>query len=404
MTKQEVEQIAEAAIAKAVSGEQQSTAQESQRGAGIVEKAKGKESTTPAEITAESVEKMVEAAIAKALEPQQEEPITAEQVEEMITAAVEKAIDPVLKSRGLPRSIIRKAAVETTSLSSGLLNPEQSRKFIQQTFEATNLNKLVRHEMRTAKTGEIDKIGIASRILRKKTENTDDGYRAGVETSQIEYSTTAVRLPWEITEETLRENIEGQSLEKGIADLMTARLGTDLEDLYLNGDEDAETTDPAHDFLYINDGWIKQISKGGHVYDASSESSMSLDLFYKTLKTLPNKYNNGKLRWLMAPHRAQEWELFLLNKVVNAGGAVPESVYNSPARIPTVECPSLDDSTIILTDPKNLIVVNTYDMKIRKTTEGKEAIRVDKRFYVVHLDFDPVIEELDAAAIIKGLK
>jgi hypothetical protein len=302
------------------------------------------------------------------------------------------------------RTIIRKAAIETASLSSGLLNPEQSRKFIQQTFEATNLNKLVRHEMRTAKTGEIDKIGIASRILRKKTENTDDGYRAGVETSQIEYSTTAVRLPWEITEETLRENIEGQNLEQIITDLMTSRLGIDLEDLYLNGDEDAETTDPAHDFLYINDGWIKQISNGGHVYDASGESSMSLDLFYKTLKTLPNKYNNGKLRWLMSPHRAQEWELFLLNKVVNAGGAVPESVYNSPARIKTVECPSLDDSTIILTDPKNLIVVNTYDVKIRKTTEGKEAIMMDKRFYVTHLDFDPVIEELDATAIITGLK
>ena len=106
------------------------------------------------------------------------------------------------------RAIIRKAAIETGSLSSGLLNPEQARKFIQQTFEATNLNSLIRHEMRTAKTGEIDKIGIARRILRKKTENHDDGYRAGVETSQIEYATTAVRLPWEITEETLRENIE----------------------------------------------------------------------------------------------------------------------------------------------------------------------------------------------------
>ena len=28
----------------------------------------------------------------------------------------------------------------------------------------------------------------------------------------------------------------------------------------------------------------------------------------------------------------------------------------------------------------------------------------DKRFYVAHLDFDPVIEELDATAIITGLK
>ena len=302
------------------------------------------------------------------------------------------------------RAIIRKAAIETGSLSSGLLNPEQARKFIQQTFEATNLNSLIRHEMRTAKTGEIDKIGIARRILRKKTENHDDGYRAGVETSQIEYATTAVRLPWEITEETLRENIEGQNLEQIITDLMTTQLGIDLEDLYLNGDEATESTDPDYDFLKINDGWIKQISNGGHVYDASSESSMSLDLFYKTLKTLPNKYNNGKLRWLMSPHRAQEWELFLLNKVVNAGGAVPESVYNSPARIPAVECPSLDDGTIILTDPKNLVVVNTYTVKIRKTTEGKEAIMMDKRFYATHLDYDPIIEELDATAIIKDLK
>lgn len=301
-------------------------------------------------------------------------------------------------------TIIRKAAIETGSLTSGLLNPEQARKFIQQTFEATNLGGLVRHEMRTAKTGEIDKIGIGRRILRKKTENNDDGYRAGVKTSQIEYSTTAVRLPWEITEETLRENIEGQNLETIITNLMTTQLGIDMEDLYLNGDEATESSADDYDFLKINDGWIKQISNGGHVYDASAESSMSLDLFYKALAQIPNKYNNGKLRWLMSPRRAQEWELFLLNKVIGAGGAVPDSIYTAPARIPSIECPSLDDSTILLTDPKNLIVVNTYGVKIRKTVEGKEAIMMDKRFYVTHLDYDPIIEELDATAIIKGLK
>lgn len=344
-------------------------------------------------------------------------------------------------------SIIRKAAISTGSLSSGLLNPEQARKFIQQTFEATNLGGLIRHEMRTAKAGEIDKIGIASRIVRKKTENTDDGYRADVKTSQIEYATTAVRLPWEITEETLRENIEGQNFEQIVTNLMTQQLGVDMEDLYLNGDEgygeikafstsetyskgdkvskdgnlyeftaahsagawtgsdvaEIGTTGDA-DFLKINDGWIKQIVNGGHVYDASAQSGMSLDMFYKALAAIPNKYNNGKLRWLMSPRRAQEWELFLLNKVVNAGGAVPETVYNAPAKIQTIECPSLSDDKIILTDPKNLIVVNTYGVKIRKTIEGKEAIMQDKRFYVTHLDYDPIIEELDATAIITGLK
>ena len=219
-------------------------------------------------------------------------------------------------------SIIRKAAIQTTSLSNGgLLNPEQARKFLQQTFEATNLGPLVRHEMRTAKTGEVDKIGIARRILRKKTENTDDGYRAGVKTSQIEYATTAVRLPWEITEETLRENIEGQNLEAIITNLMTTQLGIDLEDLYLNSDEDTGDAEAfsatgtyaagdfvtysgglyrfttAHaagawtgtdveeigeqddtDFLKVNDGWIKQLKNGGHVHDALDAGVVRGDL------------------------------------------------------------------------------------------------------------------------------
>lgn len=300
--------------------------------------------------------------------------------------------------------IVQNAAIQTTSLAHGLLNPEQARKFIQQTFDATNLGPLVRHEMRTAKTGEVDKIGIASRILRKKTENTDDGYRANVETSAIEYSTTAVRLPWEITEETLRENIEGQNFEEIVTNLMTTQLGVDMEDLYLNGDEATASTADDYDFLKINDGWIKQIQNGGHVYDASAASEMSLDLFYRTLGQIPNKYNNGKLRWLMSPRRAQEWELFLLNKVISQGGVVPDNVYTSPAKIPAIECPSMSDDTILLTDPKNLIVVNTYGVQVRKTTEGKEAIMMDKRFYVVHLDFDPIIEELDATAIITGLR
>jgi hypothetical protein len=343
-------------------------------------------------------------------------------------------------------NIINKAAIATTSITHGLLNPEQARKFIQQTFEATNLAPLVRHVMRQPKSGEIDKIGIASRIIRGKKENSDDGYRAGVATKVIEYACKAVRLPWEITEETLRENIEGQQLEAIITNLMTAQIGVDMEDLYLNGDEraanakDFSSSDTyavgdyvkynnnlytyvaEHtagswnvaeveevgsvadiDFLKLNDGWIKQIGDNGHVYDASSENVMKLDIFYKMLQKLPNKYNNGKLRWLMSPKRAQEWELYLMNQVIEKGGAIPDNVYTQPVHIPTISCPSLGDDKIILTDPKNLVVVNTYDMKIRKTTEGKEAIMQDKRFYVCHMDYDAIIEETDATGIITGL-
>lgn len=338
--------------------------------------------------------------------------------------------------------------ITTAGLAAGgALNPEQAKKFIQQTFEATPLSGLVRHELRSAKTGEIDKIGVGRRLLRKKTENTDDGYRSGVKHGKLEYACTPVRLPWEITEETLRENIEGSNYETIVTNLMTRQIGCDREDLCLNGDEryakvkefsssetyaigdlvaynkkvyqytaahtagafdageatELGTVDDA-DFLKVNDGWIKQLKEGAHVVDATAQNSMTLDMFYNSLHAMPNKYNNGKLRWLMSPHRAQEWELHLLNQIIDKGGAVPESIYNSPAKVPVVECPSLPDDKIILTDPKNLIVVNTYGMKIRKTIEGKEAIMKDKRFYVVHFDFDPIIEELDATAIITNIK
>ena len=63
----------------------------------------------------------------------------------------------------------------------------------------------------------------------------------------------------------------------------------------------------------------------------------------------------------------------------------------------------MSDDKILLTDPQNLITVNTYGIIIRKTVEGKEAIMNDKRFYVVHLDFDTIIEELDATAIITNI-
>lgn len=298
------------------------------------------------------------------------------------------------------QQILNKAStISTGSLNNGgLLNPEQATKFIQQTFESNELGKYIRHEMRKSKTGEIDKIGIASRILRKKTENTDDNYRADVNTSKLEYATTAVRVPWEITEETLRENIEGQSFEKIVTDLMTKQIGLDAMDLYLNGDTETATSDPDHDFLYINDGWVKQL-RNGHIIEKEGDT-MDVGMFYDAVHAVPNKYNNGNLRWLMSPHRAQEWERYLLEKCISVGSTAPDSVYKSPAGIPCIVCPSLSDDKIILTDPKNLIVVNTYDMKLRKTTEGKEAIMQDKRFYVVHFDFDPIIEEIDATAMI----
>ncbi len=104
VTKQEVEQIVSAAVAKAVSGAQEDGVQKARSSTGAAGNTGDREGAASVELTTESVEKMVVAAIAKALEPK-EEPVTAEQVQEMITAAVAKAVEPVLKSRGLPGNL-----------------------------------------------------------------------------------------------------------------------------------------------------------------------------------------------------------------------------------------------------------------------------------------------------------
>lgn len=302
------------------------------------------------------------------------------------------------------RGIINKAGtIETSVVTSGLLQPYQAKKFLKQTFDATPLMKAIRHETRTEKSGEIDKIGIGRRKLRAKVENKDDGYRAGVDFGSIHYETKAVRLPWEITEETIRQNIEGENFEATVTNLMTTQVGVDTEDLLINGDENTKPEDPDYDFLKLNDGIKKIITNGGHIVDVKGSGEMEMEMFYKAVASIPNRFNNGKLRWLMSPTRAQQWELFLLNKVLNQGGVVPEALYKSPVSIPSMEVPNLSDDVVILCEPQNIIEVNTYTIKIRKDATSKDAIMQDKRFYVVHFDFDALIEELDATAIITGL-
>ncbi|OUQ68248.1 hypothetical protein B5E53_07200 [Eubacterium sp. An11] len=302
------------------------------------------------------------------------------------------------------RQIVNKAGtIETSVVTSGLLQPYQAKRFLQQTFDATPLMQAIRHVMRTEKSGEIDKIGIGRRKLRAKVENVDDGYRAKPEFGSIHYETKAVRLPWEITEETIRQNIEGENFEKVVTDLMTKQTGVDTEDLLINGDEDTPNTDPDYDFLKLNDGIKKIITNGGHIVDVDGADDMDMEMFYKAVAAIPNRFNNGRLRWLMSPTRAQQWELFLLNKVINNGGVVPEELYKSPVAIPSMQVPGLSNDVIILCEPLNIINVNTYAVKIRKDATSKDAIMQDKRFYVIHFDFDALVEELDATAIITGL-
>lgn len=301
--------------------------------------------------------------------------------------------------------IINKGIDTGTFANDGLLPEEVAEKFLDMTYEATPLGKLIRHEKKRAKSGKINKIGIDSRVIRAKEEGVDDGYRAGVKTESIKYNCTAVKLPWQITGETLRENIEQAKLENRITNLMTSQYGRDMEDLSINGDEDVDESNPYYDFLKLNNGFKKQILDGGHIYDAASAANgvMSIETFFDAAITMPEKHLTPELRWLMSPRRALVWQKVLMKAGIQSGGIAPNNVFESPADIPIVKVPRLDDSTVILVNPLNLVQVNTYEILLKKDAISKEAIYKDMIYYIMHNDVDFIIEELDATLAVTGL-
>lgn len=94
MTKSEIEAIVAEAVKKSLAPEDPTATPEATP------------ATDTPEITAESVQKMVDEAVAKALAPATEEKaLTAEEVQNCVNDAVAKAIEPILKSRALPTNI-----------------------------------------------------------------------------------------------------------------------------------------------------------------------------------------------------------------------------------------------------------------------------------------------------------
>lgn len=309
-------------------------------------------------------------------------------------------------------SQVQKATIDTGVASAGLLNPEQSRAFIQVIKDKTVLSSRMRIETRTAASGEINKLTSGARLIRRATENADDGYRAEAQFPTVPYATKKLRLPWEVTEDVYHENIEGEALEATLVDQMSQQFGLDLEDLEVNGDT-AAGAGPDQAFLTINDGILKQLAVDGalgtplgHHVDASTIQSgaIAIEHFFAMLHALPNRYRNAlasKLRWIMSPTKKIEWWEALALRTGIAADALftgASGPANNPLGIPILEVPSFPDDTILLCDPSGLIRVISWDVRKRKVTGETDSslALLDKRLYIWFIKHDVIIEELDA--------
>ena len=146
------------------------------------------------------------------------------------------------------------------SSKGGLLNPEQSARFLDYMFDATVIGKVARTVRMKADTTEIDRIGVGEKLMKLATEGDNTGTNAAVTFSKISLTTKKLRLDWELSTESLEDNIEGPDLEDHIARMMATQAGNDIEDVILNGD-----TSLSSDALYkAFDGVVKKAKAYGH--------------------------------------------------------------------------------------------------------------------------------------------
>jgi len=118
----------------------------------------------------------------------------------------------------------------------GLLNPEQSARFLDYMFDATVIGKVARTVRMKSDTTEIDRMSVGEKLVKLASEGENTAINQGVTFSKISLTTKKLRMDWELSTESLEDNIEGADLEDHIARMMATQAGNDIEDLILNGD------------------------------------------------------------------------------------------------------------------------------------------------------------------------
>jgi len=308
----------------------------------------------------------------------------------------------------------------------GLLNPEQSARFLDYMFDATVIGKVARTVRMRADTTEIDRIGVGEKLMKLAAEAEDTGSNAAVQFSKISLTTKKLRLDWELSTESLEDNIEGADLEDHIARLMATQAGNDLEDVVLNGN-----TALTSDALYKSfDGVVKLAKANGHVV-AGAGAVVSREIFNKALKAMPRKYKQRRpdLRFLAGSNLIQDYLYSASQNIQNVnpqdiassiirgdqGGLGGPAGYVAPFAfgIPIVEVPLLketqegsylspsgDHGDVHLTFPNNVVIGIKRDVTVYRFFWPKK----DSIEYTMYTRVGTQIEQADAWVVVKDVK
>ena len=329
------------------------------------------------------------------------------------------------------------ASGDASNLSgSGLLYPDQANRFLDYMWDATILAKAARTIRMRSNTTEIDRVSVGQRIMTVASEDNPRDYtgydsgatgqfaNAAATFSKVSLTTRKLRLDWELSSESLEDNIEGPDLEDHIARLMATQAGNDIEDVLING------TGTSTGLLSAFKGFRQLALDNAHVVDANG---LGLDkaVFNLAIKTLPRKYKQrrNQLRFFSGSNLVQD---YMYNLTASAGSLNPFDIASGVIRgdvaandggpgtvtpfafgIPVINVPLMDETKagdyaspsglhgdLHLTFPQNFIIGIKRDVTVYRLFQPKK----DTIEYTLFIRVGCQMENFDAHVIVKNIK
>jgi hypothetical protein len=334
-----------------------------------------------------------------------------------------------------------------TNSGTGLLYPDQANRFLDYMWDATILAKAARTIRMRSNTTEIDRVSVGQRLMTVAAEDQPREYTggagsavsgnvpftaAGATFSKISLTTRKLRLDWELSAESLEDNIEGPDLEDHIARLMATQAGNDIEDVLING------TASGSGLMSAFAGFRAQAIANAHVVDGNAQG-LDKAVFNTAIKTLPRKYKQrrNQLRFFVGSNLVQD---YLYNLTANAGSVNPWDIASGVIRgdvvandggpgtttpfafgIPVINVPLIDETRdsaglgyqdsgynasaglfgdVHLTFPQNFIVGIKRDVVVYRLFQPKK----DTIEYTLFIRVGCAFENYDAHVIVKNVK
>lgn len=217
--------------------------------------------------------------------------------------------------------VIQKTIQTSDLVNGGLLDPERSEQFLQLIRGTAILLSKVRLEKRTRTSGSIERMHIGEPITSAASENTLPLQMAAPKFDRVAYTATKTRTDWNITRETLMQNIELDNLDSSTMEAMGKRAKVDFEMLAVQGDDTgtfAAVNTPLGYLLRANSGWDIQ-TNDVHIVNAAG-AEIAREQFSQCVRSLPDSYSmDPDVQWMISDKTLTDY-VDLYGSRATAGG------------------------------------------------------------------------------------